>query len=518
MKNKILSIPINKIEFQSSSTNSSLAKVRIYVMHDKDNCNMSYFDEESLPNAKATLHDIPLLCAIEKDEDGEAVDFKGHEIEYEILDENGQLIIKTIYIEQPVGTISMDNNYKIEEIDGYNWVVIDGYIWKEYCSDAYNLLNDKHKKVSMEIRVKSCYETEDDDYLHISDFEYLGITILGDKHAPAMGDNATISLFTRFQSDTFAFEYNKILNELKKIQKGGIEVNRDEIFAKFSYLKGEKFEALKNNKELSNEQLENQLYELSIEQIKVYMREALRSKTYMGTNWNGDPREYQKYYLCDVLFNSNIAIVEDCEEWYKYFGVPYTVNGDSVTLDYDNAKRYVIGDWREYVDGQAEPIVSGLLEFNKEQIEEIKKSFKVEETEEYKTIEKSLKDIKSDFTDLQSDKSNLETEVNKLKQFKLDIEKQQKEAEINSILNKYSELKSINGYEDIIKDKYSIELSELEKNLKVFAFDNGIVVSTKQTFTKNEGTTEKKYKLDTHKTEDTYTSVWDDVLGSYIKQ
>lgn len=148
------------------------------------------------------------------------------------------------------------------------------------------------------------------------------------------------------------------------------------------------------------------------------------------------------------------------------------------------------------------------------QIEDLKASLVVTETEEYKKVELELADIKAKYTDLQSEKVILNTEVEDLRQFKTNVIKEQKEAEVENMLKNYSELESVGGYQEIIKDKYSIDINELEKNLKVFAFDNGIVL-TKGKITKKfslEENENKKFKKD-NSHDNSLPTEWDAILG-----
>ena len=51
---------------------------------------------------------------------------------------------------------------------------------------------------------------------------------------------------------------------------------------------------------------------------------------------------------------------------------------------------------------------------------------------------------------------------------------------VDERLDKYSELETIDGYSELVKDKYTCDLDALEKEIKVFAFDNGVILGKKQ--------------------------------------
>ena len=198
------------------------------------------------------------------------------------------------------------------------------------------------------------------------------------------------------------------------------------------------------------------------------------------------------------------------------------MNGDKATLDYKKCKRYVVGDWRPYSEGEEElpnPIETfskEIIEQANKQIEKIKNEYSskenenipdVKETEEYKKLDEELKSVKAKYTTLQSDKTALDDEVKELREFKSNVEKAEKEAEINEVIEQYSVLKDIEGYDKVIENKYDISKEELEKNLKVFAYDNDITINKKRKFT----TTKKATQLPIDNGEESkhIPSAWD---------
>jgi inhibitor of KinA sporulation pathway (predicted exonuclease) len=219
------------------------------------------------------------------------------------------------------------------------------------------------------------------------------------------------------------------------------------------------------------------------------------------------------------MTDSNVAICMDSND-YNYYGIPYALNGDETTLDFENCKRYV-ADWRPYVgasdnssdDSSMNPMMNPMMddfckhisEYAQSKIDLAKDSFTVKETEDYKTLEnelnnkneafskleKDLEKVKAECTTLNSNyslletnKTSLEEEVKGLKQYKIDKEFELKESTYNEMLEEYSELKDVEEYKNLIKDKFNYSLEELEVKLKVFAFDNNITINKKQKFSK----------------------------------
>jgi hypothetical protein len=521
MSKTVISIPIEKYTF--SELDNDIARVRINVFHNSYNPNGSFFEDESLENSQESFKNKPLCCAYQYNDENEIEDFKEHNEE-----------------EKPVGVIPETNNYSIEEIDELKWAVTDGIVFKEYCPEAYQLLKDG-KKISMEIEVLEGFKGKD-NFFHIKRFNLLCITILGDAWQPAMGENATIELFSKTDSESFATKFSAIINKANEIvgnvsTEGGKKVKREEIISKFSTLneKVEGYKVIIDNSELSDEELEKQLFALSQNQLNQFINESISTETIIKQYWDGESYETQKYWLEDVVIADNIAVLWSRED-YKNYGVPYFMSGDKVTLDYENAKRYVVGDWRPFEDGQSEPsnpiemFANDIVEQATTQINKTKDSFNAKETEEYKTLETELNTkvgefkviegeldkVKSDYTTLQSDKFSLDEEVKDLRQFKADKEQEFKEAQVNEVLAKFTELEKVEGYDELIKDKFNYTLDELETKLKVFAFDNNIVVGKKQKFTRTNEQSPVNLPIEGKSNNSGYTGAWD-VLEKYTK-
>lgn len=467
----LMSLPVDKYIF--SEITSDLARVQIHVYHNGYNPNGSFFEDSTFENSKESFKNKPLCGAYIYNDEGEIEDFKEHNIE-----------------EQPCGVIPETNNYHVETIDELKWAVVDGLVFKEYCNEAYELLK-LGKKISMEIEVLDGFKGTDGFY-HIKQFNLLCVTILGDEYLPAMGDNSTISLYTNSNSELFVTKFTEIINKVSDLNviEGGNKVNRDEIIAKFTAIKNvEGYMTIVDNQELTDEELEKQLFALSQSQIEESIREAISTETIIKQYWDGEAYETQKYWLEDTIPSENVAILW-CREDYKNYGVSYSMSGDKVTMDYSTVQRYQRGDWRAYQDGEQEnpnPVVifaEEIIEQASKEMENIKSSFNVVETEEYKSIEETLNTVKADFATLQSDKELADKELDTLREFQLTVQKNQKEEEVNSIFEEYAQLKDIEGYDEVIKDAFNMKKEDLIKDLKVFAFDNGVIINKKQKFTK----------------------------------
>lgn len=183
--------------YSIEEVNSNLLKVSIIVMHEGVNLKESSFSIDSIEKAKKSCKNIPILAFIKRDQNGEAIDFDQHNIIMKIVDTEDGLQLKEYFEEQPIGVIPESNNYRYEMIDGVKHVVVDGYIWKSYSNEAYDLImNSESKSVSMEIAVNEGVVEEDGLY-NIKDYTYLGVTILGDCITPGMGFTCNLTKYSK---------------------------------------------------------------------------------------------------------------------------------------------------------------------------------------------------------------------------------------------------------------------------------------------------------------------------------
>lgn len=519
MDKKLMSLPC-EYSIENSELSDDLAKVTLKVYHFGLNLNNTYFDRECFETSKESFKLKPIVGNIIYEEDGSC--HWGYHDEEEV----------------PKGVIMESNNYRIEhdEENEKDYVVVEGVIFKEYCADAYKLLTEKENTdISMEIMVEESYIDSNNVY-HITKFNFLAATII--KDSPAMkGANIKFFNITKESSEQFALAFSAMINKTNQLvakysaTEGGQSMDkRNEIIEKFATLSNvEGYSAIIENDNLSDEELEKQLFNLSVSQISNSIREALSSQKIIKTYWDGEAYETSKYLLEDIIIDEGVAIVFNKENC-TYCGIPYILKGDKAELNYEESKRYVIGNWRPYSEGEEEPkntietFTNEIVEAAKGEISKVKDSFDAKTTEEYKALENNLelaqeelKDAKAKYVDLEAENESLKTqnqsltEDNKeLKEFKLSKDKEEKDAAIESVLSKFTNISQTEAYKDVFEKRYEFSLEELEKELKVVAYDNGESIKNVNKNIKKKSI--NSYKLDNDSCGDKskYRSVWDE--------
>ena len=429
-----MKLPCVFSEIASIEEDKRFAKCVIKVQHDKANLNDSYFDKKDMENCAAkSLRLTPILGSVVYDEDSEEYKLNGHDMEYRIVQNEEGYDLKISHVERIYGYVPHDAeiSFEYDEDEDKTFLVTEGYLWKNYMDELEEILNrkDGETEVSMEISVNDSFERED-GLIQITDYTFEGITMLG---VPPAMKGANLQLFSE-----------DVVSKLK--------LDMEDLIQAYSLEKEEK----NLNK---NEQTPGTEFSLSVDNITDQVISQLNARLVEREDYWGDKYQAREFYYMDLLPDEKIVIVENADySCRQYFGVPYSVNEDVVTLDFDNKKSY-IQEWRE-MSGDVEPIV-----FNCEDVqlkEHIINKFNSIDTHE-KEIEK-LNNLKTSYAKLM-DKFEDMKDYDDLKKFKELYDKAEYESEINNITSKFSfeedeisELREKAMSKEISKEQYEKEL------------------------------------------------------------
>ena len=463
--NNTLSLKV-KFELKDENTEEELLKVKIWIGTYGLNRNNSNIDKEAFERAIPTLYNKPIIGEYDKSIE----DFKGHGGKL-ILDENDNSV-EEIQTTVPYGVIPESCNARWEaDEEGVEYLVCDGYLWNGRYS-VCDKVKDNTCNQSMEIDMIN-YEVKD-KITYIHDFTFTGLCILGEDTEPCF---SSAKIVYSLNKEEYKKQFNLLLNEVNKIDsnnKGGLKRmnERDKLITKFSYLKdNEEYKKIIENKELQLEDLKTQLFSLSIKDLKRRLNETIGTQTFIKTWSWGETEQIEKYYIADILTEENIVICEDNEKHNVFYGFNYTIEGDKVTVDFINGKRYVRGDWREYVEGvtvepEPNPTVAKETETVQNKINELSSSVQ--------NFTKKNKNLTDELTTIKSNYALLEQENSKLKTFKNEVEENKKKSEIDSIIAKYSKVKEIDGFDVIYNKRYELSKEDLQDKLAIFCFNNGV--------------------------------------------
>ena len=424
VKKSALSFPVmfEKVK-DFETTDDRFTKVRIWLMHLGENFNGSVFEKDVVDKAISTLEYIPIVAFIEDNKSGEK-DCSNHR--YIITkDDKG---IRRKYMGNAYGVImsSEDNNAHYEERlcdDGETrtFLVVDGLIWNMF-EDSSEIINrDLIKNQSMELwdDGSSINGYEDDDGLfHFTEFSFRAACILGDDYEPAM-INSTVEV--QFTMSDFV---KGIQSELNDKYNAFTKLVNDNTFTN----------AVNENDKGGIETMQNTDFSTVLQQFKD-ISDAIEKHEMVKDRWD---YEYPRYYAVDV--QENEVIVVDRMNNYNYYAFTFSVNGDSVEIDFENCKRKKIS-YEDYVDGASAP--EGAFDFGKH-ISEI-------EDAAFAKVEEANAKV----SEAESQVSKYEAKISEFETAKNEIEEK-----YNQVNAEFEEMKP--KYEDYVKAEQARMEAELE--------------------------------------------------------
>ena len=517
---------MNKKSYFSVSTknfekvNSEFTKCSISIMGYDEIANGTKFSKENILKACPTLNYVPVIGYWnDKDED-----FSDHGIEYVISNDGIEENIKTI----PFGvvikdsnrfdTITMDNGEEVE------YLFADCYLWNRN-EKAINKVKEGRCNQSMEISINDYAER--DNYIDITDFEFTALCILGENVAPAFS-NARIKQVGKYSKDDFKAIYSEMISKFEEAMKGGNIVGvcskcgkEDNEELRFEEIDGEllcpkcinaQFEDDgsddgSDNSENSSDVEENA--EESVEENVNNNEEPLADDGQQEENQDGedekvadDGKDTTKSKKKMSLDNENMIVKYELsfdDISYKIYEILYNANPDCYYYlvnvyddkfiyqrEYYNEAGYVAQTFRQQyskAEGQDE------IAFVGDPIEVFSEYLTADEVERLSEMRAGYEKVSNDLKELEVKYNNTIAELEDLRAYKQNIIDTEHKEEVDLMLQGYSALANLEGYNEIVEDKYNKDINEMERNLKVLAFDNDIRLDKKSQ-------TKKKFEKD----------------------
>lgn len=463
----------NKIQFSSTMSftenviNSNFHKARLKVLHDGSNLNNCIIPLNVIKENANSIKNTPLLIHLLKDEFGDVTgEIGGHDIEEKVIvNSDGEKELRLNYLEQPIGVIPETNNleYKIE--DERTYLYCDAYIWKSYSNEAYDVLLEKEVvNISCEMEIKKI-EFHKDDTFTIHDFEFLGVTIIGEDTG-MIGTELNMN-FSKVDYDDKVKELNTLLemkmskkdeeenmeNENKNIEEVSVDVENVEETEVVEITDVENTESIEVIEEtnsnlgfsLSNDQIEKMIY-LELDKFTITKHDPYWNETYT----------VREYGVNAILNEEKVVVLYDTET-YRHWGVNFEIKGDYVHVDMDSKIEYMT-EWRAKVGEEQ------IVTLSNEEDTQLKDKVLAKFSEKENEIEELNKTIES-----------LNEEVLTLQEFKLQTEKEKEEKElleeVNTIVEEFSldEEEIVELKEQVLNKE--IDVATFTLNVKAKQFD-----------------------------------------------
>lgn len=488
---------IKKGEYESSDFR--FIDVSIDVMHTGANLNKTSFTKDAINKAVPTIRNTPILGYVVDELDEEDKDFKGHEHELRITNKD----VKYVYAGQAYGVIPESCNPRwIVKDDGTGiereYLRVDGLIWTKFSDPVDIFTRDGTKNHSVELTDMACGPADKNGNVPVGSFKFDGCCILSTTDPsikPAMTGSCVTANFSvediTAQIRDRLYEYQAIqqnytaqndnpsdeekgdttpMNENEKnpamtknaVAEGAVENSEIETPAAENTATETESEAAPAENDASEEGAENATTEvpaentapaeegesaasseftLTTEQLLNEISGALGAYK-IPSSW--DPENMvPRYWMNDV--QGDEVIVIDCTT-YNLMGIPYSMNGDNVVLDVENAKRKKVTfeDWDE---GEVLPGMSAAF---------------TEITNTVAEMNAKISDLTKEFTEASETIAEMKPKLEAYEKAEADAKAAEMEAKRNALFATFDEKLGADAEYIALKENKEISYSDLE--------------------------------------------------------
>lgn len=391
-----------------SNSDFRFIDVSIDVMHTGSNRNKTSFTKYVISKAIPSICNTPILGYVVDELDEEDKDFKGHEHELRITDKD----VKYVYAGQAYGVIPESCNPRwIVKDDGNGtereYLRVDGLIWTKFNDPVDIFTRDGTKNHSVELTDMACGPADKNGDVPVGSFLFDGCCILSTtdpKIQPAMTGSCVTA---NFSVEDITSQIRERLYEYQALQQNYTAQNEnpsDEEKGDITPMnENEKNSVVTENTTTKNPEIETPPAENAVQEPETQTTEnsvptegegeapatnntvanADEGTTAPTENTapttEGEPAGAQEFTLTIMQLTDEVSSIlaeqKTPSKWdpeymvprywmndiqdnevivmdystYRLMGIPYSMNGDNVVLDFENAKRKKVSyaDWDE---------------------------------------------------------------------------------------------------------------------------------------------------------------------------
>jgi len=488
---------IKKGEYESSDFR--FIDVSIDVMHTGANLNKTSFTKDAINKAVPTICNTPILGYVVDELDEEDKDFKGHEHELRITNKD----VKYVYAGQAYGVIPESCNPRwIVKDDGTGiereYLRVDGLIWTKFSDPVDIFTRDGTKNHSVELTDMACGPADKNGNVPVGSFKFDGCCILSTTDPsikPAMTGSCVTANFSvediTAQIRDRLYEYQAIqqnytaqndnpsdeekgdttpMNENEKNSvataentaaenhetatppaENTVQEPETQTTEKSVPVEGEdKTPAAENtvaNKDegeaaptentaptAEGEPAASSEFTLTANQLRDEVYNALL-EIQVPSRWDHECM-IPKYWLTDI--QDNEVIVTDSGT-YQLMGIPYSMNGDNVVLEYENIKRKKV----VYEDWDNGDVMPGLITM-------------------FSTLTDKLVELSDSYTKAANEVSEIKPKLEAYQQAEADAKAAEMEAKRNALFATFDEKLGADAEYIALKENKEISYSDLE--------------------------------------------------------
>lgn len=450
MSERNMSIVFSSSFDKLTEYNSSFDQGVLRVCYVGRNRNNSFISKETFERCMKSIYNCPIVCRYDR----EADEIGAHDMEIVKRDDGTVCLVN---VTNPVGVIPESARYwweEIEEEDGsiHEYLCVDALLWKR--QEAYRKIKeDGITEESMEISIKEGSMV--DGLYMIERFEFTAFCLLGT--AEPCYESASLMVFSQ---DEFKAQLDEMMREFKdeittmqlskevdihpqNHSEGGEEALEDKktLMTQYGLTEDvldfnledftedelrEKFEAIANKQKEESFALAEQFREELIDALSVE-----KVETCFG--------EMSRYWYMDYDNEAMEVYCYDYEDW-KLYGFPYSLNGDSVVVDFacKKRKKFAIIDFDE---GEQQATFAVVYSKMAEQYSANDEQW----TAKYQTASDTI--------------ASMTSELETLRKFKSDTEDSAAAQAREEVFSQFEDLAGVEAFETLREDcsKYSIE-------------------------------------------------------------
>ena len=468
-------------------------------MHTGANLNKTSFTKDAINKAVPTIRNTPILGYVVDELDEEDKDFKGHEHELRITDKD----VKYVYAGQAYGVIPESCNPRwIVKDDGTGiereYLRVDGLIWTKFSDPVDIFTRDGTKNHSVELTDMACGPADKNGNVPVGSFKFDGCCILSTTDPsikPAMTGSCVTANFSvediTAQIRDRLYEYQAIqqnytaqndnpsdeekgdttpMNENEKNSvataentaaenhetatppaENTVQEPETQTTEKSVPAEGEdKTPAAENtvaNKDegeaaptentaptAEGEPAASSEFTLTANQLRDEVYNALL-EIQVPSRWDHECM-IPKYWLTDI--QDNEVIVTDSGT-YQLMGIPYSMNGDNVVLEYENIKRKKV----VYEDWDNGDVMPGLITM-------------------FSTLTDKLVELSDSYTKAANEVSEIKPKLEAYQQAEADAKAAEMEAKRNALFATFDEKLGADAEYIALKENKEISYSDLE--------------------------------------------------------
>lgn len=478
--------PIEVIDIQPFNPLISKCRIKAFYVDDEPNRNGTVINKETAKKIANSIPGSPIVGYYNASDE----DFEGHKQIFEIKD--GKLI--TTPLTKPYGFVDMNAKVWFEkfldddEIER-EYVVTEGYLWTGQYEEAQRII-DKGNNQSMEIDEKTLkgFWSKDDksstQLFIINEAIISKFCILGEDIEPCFEGSSITKIQFSFE-DNFKEQLNSMIQQVIEYEGGARSM-----FKQYAAEIGEalwcSIHAYLLNKYPGEDEWSSSY------QIEGIYEEGAQKFTILKDKKTG---AYQRLNFTindsnEVSFNDNLLNVT---KTFVPAATPQFALEDVEAFEREYAKKKK----EEQQNEEEEEKNSTSTNNEDEKKKDKKEKYNLNEIEEYielkaqyEVLQNNFNELKESVENLNSSMESLTAENSELREFKLNIEKKDKENMINNTFFMLSDEDKKDVIENI--DKYSLD--EIEAKLSVICVRNKVNFDLEDNNKKLEGPT--TYTLD----------------------